>query len=156
MGDTDNVNDMLEKMNKKDAQNEVVIEEKLLPKAKPAKGETYNITLQMHKDGMSVNEISKQRNLAKSTIEGHLARFVETGEIDVFVFLKEYELKKLNEYIAQHPQAFSSEIFNAFENKYSSTQIKAAMAYRTKVERENADDNFIIEECFVLKMIVQI
>lgn len=132
MCETDNVNDWLEKLDKKEARNEVVIEEKLLPSAKPAKGETYNITLKMHQDGMSIDEISKQRNLAKGTIEGHLTRFVETGEVDVSLFLKEGELGELNEYITQHPQASSSEIFNAFESKYSYTQIRVAAAYRKK------------------------
>lgn len=137
MCETDNISEWLEKLDKKDARSEVVIDEKLLPPAKPAKGETYNITLKMYREGMSVDEISRQRNLAKGTIEGHLARFVETGEVDVSAFLKEDERHKLDEYIVLHPQASSSEIFNAFDSKYSYTQIRAAAAYRKKVEQQN-------------------
>ncbi|MFN0276052.1 MAG: AAA family ATPase, partial [Chitinophagales bacterium] len=43
---------------------------------KPEKGETYNITLQLYKEGNKILEIAKLRNLATSTIEGHLAKFV--------------------------------------------------------------------------------
>jgi transposase len=37
----------------------------------------------MAEEGLSVKEIAAKRNLASSTIEGHLARGVEKGKIDI-------------------------------------------------------------------------
>jgi ATP-dependent DNA helicase RecQ len=43
--------------------------------------DTFKETLRMFRAGKSVESIAAERGLAISTIEGHLARFVETGEI---------------------------------------------------------------------------
>jgi ATP-dependent DNA helicase RecQ len=41
------------------------------------------ISFNLFKEGKSVPEIAKERNMAISTIEGHLASFVANGEIDI-------------------------------------------------------------------------
>ncbi|WP_051305536.1 helix-turn-helix domain-containing protein [Desulfogranum mediterraneum] len=50
---------------------------------KPAKGRTREISLELFEQGLSVAEIAEQRSLVPSTIEGHLAFFVEQGRLDV-------------------------------------------------------------------------
>jgi ATP-dependent DNA helicase RecQ len=40
-------------------------------------------TLALYKEGKSVAEISAQRNLATQTIEGHLAHYVQNGQLRV-------------------------------------------------------------------------
>lgn len=56
-----------------------------------AKGDdTFTISLKMFRSGRSIEEIATARNLALSTIEGHLARFIATGEVE------------LNEVVAEH------------------------------------------------------
>ncbi|MDR3134424.1 MAG: helix-turn-helix domain-containing protein [Prevotellaceae bacterium] len=52
-------------------------------KEKAPKGETQRITLQLFRSGKTIAEIAKERNFAVSTIEGHLAAFVRTGEVPV-------------------------------------------------------------------------
>ena len=42
---------------------------------------TYTTTFQMYKDGNSVEDIAKIRNLSLNTIQNHLANFVEVGTI---------------------------------------------------------------------------
>ena len=51
--------------------------------AAPAKkkGETYRESFELYKQGKSIAEIAAIRHLATGTIESHLARFVESGEI---------------------------------------------------------------------------
>lgn len=51
---------------------------------KPPKEKTWNITYQLYQQGMRPEEIAKERNLATGTILGHLARFVNSGEIKLF------------------------------------------------------------------------
>jgi hypothetical protein len=48
---------------------------------KPKKEKTWIITYQMYKQGLSLDEIAKERTLTVSTIIGHLARFIPTGEV---------------------------------------------------------------------------
>jgi ATP-dependent DNA helicase RecQ len=43
--------------------------------------DTYRISLEMFRDGRSIAEIAKERGVQPSTIEGHLARFIATGEV---------------------------------------------------------------------------
>ena len=52
------------------------------PKKEP-KEKTWNITLQLYKQGLKRDEIAKFRNLTVGTIIGHLARFLPTGEISL-------------------------------------------------------------------------
>ena len=59
-----------------------------------AKGnDTYHTTLDMFRDGFPIPEIARERGLAVSTIENHLARFIATGEVslDQFVSLEKVE-----------------------------------------------------------------
>ncbi|MFW5708564.1 MAG: helix-turn-helix domain-containing protein, partial [Bacteroidota bacterium] len=55
--------------------------QKTVKKDKPAKVHTAGITLKLFESGLSVEQIAAERNLAISTIEGHLARYVRTGTI---------------------------------------------------------------------------
>ena len=50
------------------------------PKKEP-KEKTWNITFQLYKQGLKPDEIAKFRNFTISTIIGHLARFLPTGEV---------------------------------------------------------------------------
>lgn len=55
-------------------------------KEKPVKekkiGETFNISLTMYREGKSIAEIAKERGFALSTIEGHLCKFIQSGELN--------------------------------------------------------------------------
>jgi ATP-dependent DNA helicase RecQ len=44
---------------------------------------TNTISFNLFKEGKSIAEIAKERNMAISTIEGHLALFVANGEINI-------------------------------------------------------------------------
>ena len=54
-------------------------------------------TLQLHRAGMNANEIAAQRNLKATTIYGHLAQWIEIGEIELqqVVDLSEIEIKHI-------------------------------------------------------------
>lgn len=50
---------------------------------KPEKGTSQRDTLQLFKEGKTIDEIAVLRNLAISTVEGHLAYFVRNGELSI-------------------------------------------------------------------------
>ncbi|NOT50880.1 MAG: AAA family ATPase [Chitinophagaceae bacterium] len=47
------------------------------------KGNTHAESLRLYKEGKTIAAIAKERNLATQTIEGHLSKFVRSGEIKV-------------------------------------------------------------------------
>jgi hypothetical protein len=62
---------------------------------KPEKGESQRMSLQLFKQGKSIADIALERNFAQSTIEGHLAGFVSTGEVDVLDLVEAAKLEKI-------------------------------------------------------------
>jgi len=78
-------------------QPETAIEEKTLS-TKPVKGETYRISLEMFQQGKSIQEIATERSLTIGTIEGHLARYITSGEIAItdIIPLERFEQLKKN------------------------------------------------------------
>ena len=85
------------------SENEASPKENILelrkPKKKaPKKGETQRKSLELFKSGMSLDEIAEARGYVRGTIEGHLSRFVRTGELAITDLMPEdkyLELKKL-------------------------------------------------------------
>jgi ATP-dependent DNA helicase RecQ len=63
-----------------------------------SKGDTYKVTFDMLKQGLSVTAIAIERNLQETTIYSHIAHLIKKGEdIDVAVFLSSDELRRIEE-----------------------------------------------------------
>ena len=63
---------------------------------------TYQVTLDMHRQGSSINEIAETRKMSPQTIAGHLAQFVETGELNVEDFLPREKINHLKNLIDKY------------------------------------------------------
>ena len=64
-------------------------------KGKPSKGSSQAETLSLFKEGHSIAAIAAIRQLAESTIAGHLSAFVKTGELAVHTLVDEQKLKSI-------------------------------------------------------------
>ncbi len=53
------------------------------------------VTLSLYREGKTIEEISAHRELARSTIEGHLMEFIPSGEINVELFLDSAKLEEI-------------------------------------------------------------
>lgn len=63
---------------------------------KRKKGNTYNETLALYREGLSVEEISKKRELALTTIYSHLAKLYTSGEdIDMSRYVDKKEIESV-------------------------------------------------------------
>ena len=69
------------------------------------KKNTKQVTLELFKKGFQVDDIAKERNLAKTTIEGHLAHFVGKGELDVSLFVKKEIIASVEDFFKKYPEA---------------------------------------------------
>jgi ATP-dependent DNA helicase RecQ len=68
---------------------------------KAAAGETHKATLALHKEGYTIEEIAEKRRLSISTVEGHIAKFITTGEVDIFKLVSPYKVDRIMELIAE-------------------------------------------------------
>ena len=105
-------------------------DEQSVVRKKNQKGETQRISLQLFKKGNSMIEIAQQRLLAFSTIEGHLAGFVTTGEVDILDIVDKIKLDKILAVVEENPALTSSELKKHLGDDFSYNQVKAVMNYR--------------------------
>ena len=79
--------------------------------------------------GISIAEIAARRNMAATTIEGHLASFIPTGEIDIKELVPENKI----EIIHRTFKALGNTTLNALKAKlgadYSFGEIRAVLQY---------------------------
>jgi hypothetical protein len=101
-------------------------------KTKVVKGETQRISLQLFKKGKSIEEIASARSLAFSTIEGHLAGFISTGEIDVLEMVDNVKLERISQLVNTYPTVSASELKQKLGDEYSYGQIRAVMIHCAK------------------------
>lgn len=89
---------------------------------------TSEISFEMYKDGKSIQVIAEERGLAEGTIEGHLAQYVEKGELKVTDFIKPNKLKNILKCIDEGLTK-SGEIKGALPDSYSWGEIKMGIAH---------------------------
>ncbi len=95
---------------------------------------TQQASLTMFCDGLGVEEIAEQRGLSPMTIEGHLAAFVASGELDVYRFVTKEKLDKITEIINNTGQSFAAKpIKDVLGDEYSYGEIKMGLAYFKKM-----------------------
>ncbi len=121
-----------EKPKKENKVKEKKIKEPKVKVEKPVKENTFRISLEMFKNGHSIEEISKERGLAVSTIEGHLATFIKIGELSVDNFLSPDDLEvlvpKLESYNESQIPPFKM-LFEDLSYQYSYGQLKMAFSH---------------------------
>lgn len=105
-GDIDLTSELtFDKVRTEESENEISTE----AKKRPQKGDSHRISLTMFREGKTVKDIAGERNLAVTTVEGHLVSFILTGELPV------------NEIVPEKKVAYMSPVL---ENKQSSHTLK--------------------------------
>ncbi len=56
---------------------------------------TYEVSLKMFRSGLSIAEIAERRGMTRSTIEIHLVRYIQSGEITVEDFVPEHKIERI-------------------------------------------------------------
>ncbi|MBX2915340.1 MAG: helix-turn-helix domain-containing protein [Cyclobacteriaceae bacterium] len=91
---------------------------------------TYDVTLEMFKSGMKPEDIAKERGFVLTTIEGHLAKAVETARLDIDAFMPQEEVAEIMNVIQELPESFvSKELYDKLNGKYGYGKLKAVMAH---------------------------
>ncbi|MCR6640884.1 MAG: helix-turn-helix domain-containing protein [Sporocytophaga sp.] len=100
------------------------------PKVKAKKGDTQRLSLELFKQGKTIEKIAEERGLNKSTIEGHLASFIFTGEVAVNDIVKEDKLKVIVDVIEEMGDLRISLYKDRLGEDYSYSEIKAVLNWR--------------------------
>ncbi|MCC7028955.1 MAG: helix-turn-helix domain-containing protein, partial [Chitinophagaceae bacterium] len=94
---------------------------------KKEKGDSAKESYAYYCAGKSIEEISRIRHLAPSTIETHLAEFVRTGELDVSLFLQPEDIQKIKEIYDDEAYYSSTVIVQKLNNEVTHTQVRMAL-----------------------------
>lgn len=105
-------------------ENRTYVKKGGLIQKKKVKGETYNITYEMIKDGKSVGIIAKERGLAVGTIEGHFAKLISSQRITIFDVMKEKKVNKGLAIIKKYPDLDLTELMKKMTFKVSFGELR--------------------------------
>lgn len=104
--------------------------------AKPQKGETHRMSLDLFRKGNPVTEIAKIRGLATSTIEGHLIYFIPTGEIKITDIVSEEKISTIRKIIEETGSTQSTIPVKAkLGDHFSHNEIRAVIAELNRKEQ---------------------
>ncbi len=103
-------------------------------KDKPAKGSTYEATYSLRKKGLTLEEIAAKRSMAKSTIEGHFARGIAEGALDIDGFMPEAERDAIADWMRENPKDGLNGAAGHFDGRFSYGQLRIVQAWVKKEE----------------------
>lgn len=90
---------------------------------------TVECSYRLYNQGNTIEQIAEIRGLNPSTIEGHLARYVASGDIDVREFVDADTLEKVEAYCMEHPEEkVLKPIFEHFDAKIPYGVLRMAIA----------------------------
>lgn len=91
--------------------------------------DTYSISLKMFRGGIPVDKIAALRGMSKSTIETHLLRFIQTGEVPLEKLVPEYKIKQIKSALLQFNESGAlSPVKEFLGDDYSYNEIRAVLA----------------------------
>ncbi len=124
-----------------DAQDKVLTKQDLhtagyYPEKKPKKKDktpTTEISYNLFLEGKSIAEIAKERDLVASTIEGHLCKYVKSGDIEITKLLDQSKIDKI---LKRYDQGIDGlgELKSDLGDDVSYGEIKLTFAHREWME----------------------
>ena len=93
-------------------------------KRKPPKVSNHEKSYKLYLDGKEIPEIAELMGFVETTIEGHLAKYIVSGDLDVDEFVDQEVIDKIMEYYKSNPEATMSEVRAAFDNNVSWSDIR--------------------------------
>jgi len=98
----------------------------------PKRGETYKVTYELAKDGLSIAEIAERRELTTSTIEGHIAKGIEAGQVNINAFMEDDDRETIEMVIKDNPEGNSGTVYGKLKGEYSYGQIRMVLAFLSR------------------------
>lgn len=96
-------------------------------KAKVEKGSSLRETLALFKCGMKPHHIAEKRRLALSTVEGHMAQLIKSGEIDIHECMEESRIENIVSVIREIKTESMQPVKQKLGDDFSYGEIRAVM-----------------------------
>jgi hypothetical protein len=99
-------------------------------KSKPGKKtDTKTLTLQLYRQGKTVDEIAEDRSLHPRTIEGHLAHWIEQGEIAATELVSKADLEEISKAFKELQTPYLKPVHEFFAGRHDYATLKFAAAF---------------------------
>lgn len=92
------------------------------------KRSTFEVTLDLFRSGMTVEQIARERDMVVGTIEGHLAMFIPAGRVDLNELVPEHKIDPIKKAIALHGDQSLGLLKTELGDDYTYGEIKAVIA----------------------------
>jgi len=106
-------------------------------KKKRVVGETYIITHELMKEGLSIGEIAKERKLSIGTIESHMGRLLKDSKIEITSLLSAERIKKLKDGFGDRLEEPSNDIMQSLDFDVSYSEIRWIKNWLGQKEEES-------------------
>ncbi len=93
-------------------------------KTKVNKGDTYLKTFELYKNGLSIEEILKERNLKSSTINSHFAELIRTGKVKIEELMNADRIEAIQNCLQEHPEKTFNEIRELVNEEFSYDELR--------------------------------
>lgn len=102
--------------------------------APKVKTDTKGLSFELFQAGKTIAQIAQERSLTTSTIEGHLAHFVELGQLDIFEVISKEKVNAIEGFVKENPSEPLLSIKNHFGDGYSYGEIRMVLSYLKRME----------------------
>lgn len=91
--------------------------------------DTKEISLDLYKSGKTIQEVANHREMAVSTIEGHLAHFVRLGELPLKGLLSDEKMETISSFFAKNGLCPIGQARTILGENYSFSEIRFVMSF---------------------------
>lgn len=109
-----------------------------LKKSKEPKGSSHAATIELFKAGKTVEEIASIRNLAISTVQGHLALAVKTGDISASDLLEDSKIESILNAIEKVGVDSAGVIKSQLSEEFTFHEIRVVMNHYFYLQKQTA------------------
>ena len=103
---------------------------------KEPKDDSKFLSYTLYKQGKSIREIAVERGLVATTIEGHLAHYVATGDLDIHEFVSGEKLKIIADYFNETEDKNLTPAHETLGGQYSYTELRMVRDWLTGKKQE--------------------
>lgn len=97
-------------------------------------GSTYETTLTLFKEGMSLSEIASVRYMSESTIARHLHKHLEEDQVSITDLLSKDKMDKIISYVQKNPNKKVTEVVNSIGFKVAYHEIRWVQLYLERLK----------------------
>ncbi|MDP1563817.1 MAG: AAA family ATPase [Pirellulaceae bacterium] len=107
-------------------------------KPRPGVSETKRLSYEMWQAGNTVEQVAAKRGLSVSTVVGHLAEFVERGDIEIGKLASAERVAEVLAFLQANPAATSADAKAHFGGKYDYAELRLIMAHKRSLDSKRS------------------